>query len=84
MPALLHPLPKAATPLAVARALQSQPGFVWLDSSRPGGDYGQHSFIACNPFLTLTAKGRQITLAGVRDETFTGDPFAVLDSLLTE
>lgn len=84
MPPLIHRLPATATPLAVARALQRRPGFVWLDSSRPGEPYGRHSYVACDPFLTLTSKGDRITLNGLRNETFTGEPFAVLGELLGE
>lgn len=82
MPPLIHHLPPHLTPVAVASALQRQPGFVWLDSARAGGAYGRYSFIGCNPFLAMLAKDERIALRGARNEELTGNPFDVLADLM--
>ena len=66
-------------PFAVFRRFADLPGAVFLDSARPGGVLGRHSFIAADPFLTLEARDGHIACGGRR---WDGDPFAVLEEML--
>lgn len=59
--------------------LASAPGLVFLDSSRAGGPLGRYSFLAADPFRTLSSRDGVIHAGG---DAVHGDPFAVLDGWL--
>ncbi len=71
-------------PQAACGALLAQSHPVWLDSGMHLGSYGRFSFVACDPFLVLTAKDRRVELRGAREEVLDADPFEVLDDLLKQ
>jgi para-aminobenzoate synthetase component 1 len=48
------------------------------------GPYGRYSFVGCDPFAVLTAKGDRIAVTGHGARQHTGDPFDLLDQLLRE
>ena len=50
-----------------------------LDSARADPRLGRWSYVAADPYLTLTSKDGRITLG---ERSFTGDPFAVLQRAL--
>jgi para-aminobenzoate synthetase component 1 len=54
-------------------------GAVFLDSAALRNACGRYSFIAIDPYLTLTSKNAMIQLG---EQTLTGDPFAVLQEQL--
>jgi para-aminobenzoate synthetase component 1 len=63
-------------------ALETMRAFAWpmlLDSARPDPRQGRWSYVAADPFLTLTSKDGRLTLG---ERSFTGDPFAVLQRAL--
>ena len=63
-------------------ALEAMRAFAWpmlLDSARPDPRQGRWSYVAADPFLTLTSKDGRLTLG---ERSFTGDPFAVLQRAL--
>ena len=74
--------------LACFEELHGCAGAILLDSSLPMASVGRYSYFSAFPFLTLTSRGTDICVrrytAGDEDgdETFTGDPFAALASLL--
>ena len=66
-------------PVAAFEALR---GLAWpmlLDSARADPRLGRWSYVAADPFLTLTSKDGRLTLG---ERSFTGDPFAVLQRAL--
>jgi len=63
-------------------ALEALRGLAWpmlLDSARADPRLGRWSYVAADPFLTLTSKDGRLTLG---ERSFTGDPFAVLQRAL--
>jgi para-aminobenzoate synthetase component 1 len=66
-------------PVAAYAALRHLPAPVLLESARTDGRLGRFSYVAADPFLTLTSRDGRIGLGG---RTFAGDPFAVLQRLL--
>jgi len=46
------------------RALASLPGAVWLDSADPAGGLGRYSFLAADPFGSLTYRDGRCVVAG--------------------
>jgi para-aminobenzoate synthetase component 1 len=67
-------------PLAAFDAVRDLPWPVLLDSARADSRLGRWSYVAADPFLTLTGKEGRLTLG---ERSFTGDPFAVLQRVLT-
>lgn len=61
--------------------MQDRRNTVFLDSAMQIGTYGDTSFLACDPFLTMTAKNGRIRLSGCIEDDICGDPFAVLADL---
>jgi len=58
-----------------------QPFF--FDSGLNVGGLGRYSFVGSEPFLTIRAKGKRITIAGPEGESvMRGNPFAALDELV--
>ncbi len=68
-------------PLAAFTPCAADPFAIFLDSSLTADRRGRYSFIAADPFLTLTSQNGHIRLGG---QTFTGDPFAVLREQLAQ
>ncbi len=68
-------------PLAAFEPFAGQPYALLFDGALPDDKQGRYAFIAVDPFLTLQSKHDEINLAG---ETFTGDPFQVLQDLLAQ
>lgn len=66
-------------PFAAFRRFADLPGAVFLDSALAGAPAGRYSFIAADPFLTLSSRDGRITRG---DRSWEGDPFAALDDLL--
>ncbi len=66
-------------PLEAFAAFAEDPRAVFLDSAQTSERLGRYSFIAAEPFQTLTAKNGVVTLG---DRRFTADPFDVLDQEL--
>lgn len=66
-------------PLAAYMALRDRPWPVLLDSARVDPRLGRWSYVAADPFLTLTSKDGRIALG---ERSFTGDPFAVVQRAL--
>ena len=66
-------------PLAAFAAVRDLPWPALLDSARAGDRLGRWSYVAADPFLTLTSKDGRLALG---DRAFTGDPFAVLQRAL--
>jgi len=57
----------------------------FLDSGMDPQRLGRYSFMGCEPFLTMSSRGRQITLVSPEGErSVTGNPFDVLGELLQE
>ncbi len=68
-------------PSRLAERLRGQKHLTLLESVLRQEHLGRHSFLACDPILTLTAKGGQAFLDGVsQDEA----PLKILDRLLAE
>lgn len=77
---LIHELPQwALDPLRWAAALRPAGGFVFLDSALQHAELGRYSFLMADPFHSLVATGRRVTLDGASHE---GDPFAALADLM--
>ncbi|MEQ9349452.1 MAG: aminodeoxychorismate synthase component I [Alphaproteobacteria bacterium] len=68
-----------ADPLAAMAAFADDPWVAFLDSAAPAPRQARYSFIAADPFLTMTAKDGRLTLG---DQSFSGDPFLVLREVL--
>jgi para-aminobenzoate synthetase component 1 len=66
-------------PLAAFVAVKDLPQPVLLDSARADPRLGRWSYVAADPFLTLSSKDGRIVLG---ERGFTGDPFAVLQRAL--
>src|SRR5262249_55740524 len=64
---------------AVFAGFAAAPGAIFLDSALEGGALGRYSFIAADPFRTLTSRDG---LVGDGGAEFTGDPFAILKKSL--
>ena len=79
MPSVLSLEVPYVDPVSAFAAFAGRPGSVFLDSAQAGERQGRYGFIAADPFLIQTSKDGRIS-AG--DQTFTGDPFAVVAKLL--
>ena len=66
-------------PVAALDALRGLPWPMLLDSARADPRLGRWSYVAADPFLTLTSKDGRLMLG---ERSFTGDPFAVLQRAL--
>ena len=62
-------------PLQVFSLFSEHKDVIFLDSAKLQKDCSRYSFIAVDPFLTLTSKNGLIKLG---EETFHGDPFEIL------
>jgi para-aminobenzoate synthetase component 1 len=67
-------------PLAAFARFAADPYATFLDSALTADKRGRYSFIAADPFLTLTSKNGNISLG---QQIFVGDPFYVLREQLT-
>ena len=65
--------------------LVNNSGTFFLDSALPNTRFGRYSFMGCNPSVTLSCELDRITITreGAR-ETFRGDPFDALRSMIAE
>lgn len=68
-------------PLQVFALFAEQSGAILLDSAQLRKNCSRYSFIAVDPFLTLTSKNGLIQLG---TDTFSGDPFNVLAEQLAK
>lgn len=76
------PAPDAA---AAFELLPPRPHRFLLESAGGPPDLCRHTFIGCDPFLRLIAKGRRVqVIDGGRADRFEADPLALLDALLQQ
>jgi para-aminobenzoate synthetase component I len=82
----VHDMDKDLEAAYVFAAVAGLPYSSFLDSSLKGVRLGQHSFIAFDPYLVLTTKGRlaRWERRGQAVETVEGDPFQALREALSE
>src|SRR6185437_7783259 len=66
-------------PLCVFAHFANNSGSIWLDSAELRPHCGRYSFIAIDPFMTLTSKNGWVEQDGVR---FLGNPWQVLKDQL--
>ena len=81
---LIRELVPAPDPVAAAAAVAVRPFPFFLDSGMSVGSYGRYSFVGCDPFAVLMAKGERITVGGHGARATVGDPFGVLGEMLAE
>ena len=62
-------------PTDIFSLFSQQSGAILLDSAQLRKDCGRYSFIAIDPFLTMTSKNEHITLD---NQTLSGNPFHIL------
>ncbi len=62
-------------PLAAFARFADDPFAIFFDSALSGNRFGRHSFIAVDPFLTITSKNGRIEMG---DKSLVGDPFEVV------
>ena len=67
-------------PFAAFGPFADEPWAMFLDSAQVCERQGRHSYIALDPWRTITAQGRRLAVDG---ETREGDPFALLQAELT-
>lgn len=75
---LVHSLPWQ-DPAALFSLFANESGAIFFDSAQQMAEYGRYSFIGIEPFSVLSSKDENIYL---NNETFTGNPFAVLKKQL--
>jgi len=68
-------------PLAAFYPFAKQPYALFLDSAQTTDRIGRYSFIAANPFLTMTSKNGQIILG---EKKMQGNPFDILKTQLDQ
>jgi len=68
-------------PLAAFSPFAEEPYALFLDSAQTTDRLGRYSFIAANPFLTMTSKNGQIVLG---EKKIQGNPFKILKSQLEQ
>ncbi|MDX6751914.1 aminodeoxychorismate synthase, component I [Geminicoccaceae bacterium 1502E] len=68
-----------ADPLAVYESLRHLPAPVLLESARADGRMGRWSYVAADPFVTLSSRNGRMSCEGA---TLAGDPFAALQRIL--
>jgi aminodeoxychorismate synthase component I len=77
--------------LAAVAAIETEPGFWWLDAALPGPRLGRYSYAGADPWLVVRASGSEVSLelrrpqlAGTRAGTqrVTGDPLEIVRALL--
>ena len=76
---LVHELAAPPSPVAAFAALRSGDEPFFLDGARDHHGQGRYSFLGCDPFLTIRAKGARVVVAtadGRHEEA--GNPFRVL------
>ena len=79
----IDPIPLAWDPLQLAQAAGT--GGVLLDSGPGYGTLGGFSFFGCEPFLTVTARGATVRIAGEgRKQVEQGNPIHLLCRLVRE
>ncbi|MFI5336906.1 MAG: aminodeoxychorismate synthase component I [Opitutales bacterium] len=84
---LIREIPCPLPPVEIFTRLSGRAGCFFLDTARPEkGAAGSFSYLGFEPFLTIEAKGNDITLTSVDGtrETRQGDPLTVLRELLAE
>lgn len=77
------PIPYCTNPEQLFLAIGDLPGAIWLDSGKPGSDYGRFDIISALPTATLSVQGGDtvITQNG-RAEHSSDDPFVLARNLL--
>jgi para-aminobenzoate synthetase component I len=71
-------------PLEMAALLGDRPGRVLLHAGRDDDGCGRYSFVACDPYQTLEARGSELRLCDARGavvRAWRGDPLVELDRL---
>lgn len=83
IPIRLTILADQETPIRLYQKLRSQNSFL-LESVEGGARWARYSFIGLRPFLTLEAKGNEITIShrDEQKETLQGNPIHVLRDLM--
>lgn len=66
-------------PITVFALFAAEPFAIFLDSAKADNELGRYSFIAVDPFATLTSKNGEVKF---NNETFTADPFIFLQQQL--
>ncbi len=73
------------TPVEIEPGIREKPFPFLLESSRSGTHTGDSTYTGADPFLVLTTKGNRISVReSGREETWTGDPFDALESILRD
>src|SRR6266478_4657547 len=89
---IVQPIEKCHTPESLAEQLQGEPGVVLLRSALFDSHQGRYSFVTARPFLTFRSFGSRCSLhspgpehatRNTRHVTHFGNPWQVLDSLLS-
>jgi para-aminobenzoate synthetase component I len=82
---LVRELPGAPAPAEAFERLRGEREPFFLDGGRDPEGQGRYSFMGCNPFATLRSKsGRLCLVRGGGEESWEGDPFRAVRSLLHE
>lgn len=68
-------------PIGIFALFSEDPGAIFLDSANKENENSQYSFIALDPFLTLSSKNGEIKFGAT---SVYGDPFLVLQNQLRE
>lgn len=80
----LREIPHAPELHRLAARLAHQPGLVWLHSLGVADAQSRYSLLTARPFLTVRTRGTRCELrAGSRRHTQFGNPWALLDHLLS-
>jgi len=80
--AVIREVPYPLSALGAFRAIADRPGAVLLDSGTREPKLGRYSFLACDPFLTFSSKGRRVEISwGGRQEERDSDLFEALRDL---
>lgn len=60
-----------------------KPWAVYLDSGRPGSNYGRYDILTAEPFITVVTRGLATEIVGLENsQVTTEDPFTVLQGVL--
>lgn len=82
---LRHELPYSPDSSGLFARIAHLPWAVYLDSGKPGSQYGRYDIMAARPFVQITTNGDKTDIwkKGEKQES-TDDPFALLNQQLAE
>jgi len=82
MTPLLAELPYQPDSTALFARIAHRPWAMWLDSGRPGSDYGRFDIMVADPVITLTTRGELTEVIGPTSEISRADPFSLVRDYL--